>query len=551
MAASSGRTATGTIPFRRGDDNLHTQLNSRQNNGNTGISGRRTCQTLDKCKKLEEKITQTQGALLAELQKFQNSYASSLQALKQFAEETRKIAVAKTTEDAQLVMRTAQEVVAKKEAVFERLKEAEDAKTKLDQTLAAFKRLKKWDERAQEIGENIKAISDNISSKEKEIEKNANLALVCSGEAQKAAREAEGIFSSATTQAQNVRDINEQVGAILSKVRAALDEIQGDRENTSNISLELSKLKEKQETTFSEFQDKADKTYTSLHKTKEASFQRLHSTQQTALSKLHDEYSSKLATLAQQIEKLLPGGTSIALSSAFEARKRAIEKYKWIWATLLAGSALGLILFGGASLFFSEELGMASSWSARFIVVGGLVVIEEFSRRNYNVSSRLAEAYAYKEALAKSYTGYKNELQNVNMPKKSEEGGPSASVLVKTFLDKLADEPGKRVFDRERTALGLTGFLDHVKAFHNIEASSSPEEDSQGGQPVAPSSRSSAPFELFRKVSWPVVSIVAILAATFCIVAWIVARTIGEIPVRESQKAVAVDRPVAASQAAK
>lgn len=502
-------------------------------------------------KTLEEKIEKTHGMMSAELKKFQDSYGASLRALRQFAEETRQIAVAKTTEDAQLVMRTAQEVVAEKDAVFRRLKEAEGAKAQLEQVFAAFKRLKRWDEKAQELGEHIKGISERISVKGEESEKNANLARVSSGDAQKAAREAEGIFSSATQQAQNVQDINEQVGAILSKVRAAFDEIQGARENASNISLELSKLKEKQEATFSELQDKADKTYTSMHKAKEASFQRLHSTQQTALAKLHDEYSSKLATLAQEIEKLLPGGTSIALSSAFEARKRAIEKYKWVWATLLAGSALGLILFGGASLFFSEELGMASSWSARFIVVGGLVVIEEFSRRNYNVSSRLAEAYAYKEALAKSYIGYKNELQNVNMPKKSEEGGPSASVLVKTFLDKLADEPGKRVFDRERTALGLTGFLDHVKAFHNIEASSSSEEDSQGGQPVASSSRSSAPFELFRKVSWPVVSIVAILAATFCIVAWIVARTIGEIPVRESQKAVAVDRPVAASQAAK
>ena len=147
-------------------------------------------------------------------------------------------------------------------------------------------------------------------------------------------------------------------------------------------------------------------------------------------------------------------------------------------------SALGLVAFGVISLFFNETFGLTTSLSARFVVVGGLVVLEEFSRRNFNVSSRLAEAYAYKEALAKSYTGYKSELQDINMPIKSGEGGPSSSVLVKTFLDKLADEPGKRVFDRERTALGLTGFLDHVKAFPVVQPQSdSTDETSQGNLP--------------------------------------------------------------------
>ena len=505
-----------------------------------------------KAQELETHIAQMQKSITDNLKKVEDSYAAALRAQKKFDEETRAIAISKTTEDAQLVMRTAQEVVAKKDSVFEQLAQATAAKEQLSEVLSAFKRLKKWDDRAKEISEHLESVFDDISNKKKESEKNANTVLACATQAQAKVTETDGICSAATKQAQNIHDVNEQVGSILAKMRDSLTTIQEKRNTIENLGNELVALKETQEKAFSDEHSEIEKRLGGLLKSKETALQRLQTTSQSSLKKVHDDYTERLELLAKKIEELLPGGTSIALSSAFEARKDAIEKFKWVWAALLAASALGLILFGGISLFYSEELGMASSWSARFIVVGGLVVIEEFSRRNYNVSSRLAEAYAYKETLAKSYTGYKNELQNVNMPKKSEDGGPSASVLVKTFLDKLADEPGKRVFDRERTALGLTGFLDHVKDFRNVNSdvptSSLGDGDSQGERSDSSSPKSSVPFELFRKVSWPVVSVVGILAATLCIIAWILARVFVGGPFHEPLKSAVPDSPIVVSQ---
>ena len=473
-------------------------------------------------KALENRIEQTRQDLSAEIKKAQDGYASALRAQKQYEEETRKIAVSKTTEDAELVMRTAQEVIAKKAAVFEQLKDTEDARKQLSDILAAFKRIKKLDSQSQEIGERVKTVSEEISAKGKESEKNSNLALVCLGQVQKAAREADGVFSSATKQAQNIQDINEQVGTILSKLKASFETIQEEKERVSAIGVELTKLKEDQESAFSEFQSKSDKTISSLQKAKETQLQRLHSTNQAALKQLHEEYSAKLEALTNKIEELLPGGTSIALSSAFEKRKQDVEKYKWVWGLLLGVSALGLISFGVISLFFNESLGLTASLSARFIVVGGLVVLEEFSRRNFNVSSRLAEAYAYKEALAKSYTGYKNELEGISMPSRSSDGGPSSSVLVKTFLDKLADEPGKRVFDRERTALGLTGFLDHVKEFSVVNSQTDSTDEGRQEELSRSGGKDGISRGVFRKVSWPVVSLFGIAAAMLCIIVWIV-----------------------------
>ncbi len=106
-----------------------------------------------------------------------------------------------------------------------------------------------------------------------------------------------GRFSSATKQAQNIQDINEQVGTILSKQKASLESIVEEKERVSAIGAELTKLKAEQETAFSEFQSKSDKTISSLYKAKENQLQRLHSTNQAFLKQLHEEYSAKLETL--------------------------------------------------------------------------------------------------------------------------------------------------------------------------------------------------------------------------------------------------------------
>lgn len=76
-------------------------------------------------------------------------------------------------------MRTAQEVVAQKTAIFAQLKDAENAKSQLTDIFAAFKRVRKWDSTSQELGAKIETISAEISARGKESEKNANLSIVC------------------------------------------------------------------------------------------------------------------------------------------------------------------------------------------------------------------------------------------------------------------------------------------------------------------------------------------------------------------------------------
>ena len=245
------------------------------------------------------------------------------------------------------------------------------------------------------------------------------------------------------------------------------------------------------------------------HKQKSDELVKLQNGKTQELQDLHGFFSQKHDDLAKKIEDLLPGATSVALATAFADRKNAIEENKKWWATLLIISAGLLVSFGVISLFWSSSLGGVASIPARMIIIAGLIILEEFARRNYNIISRLAESYAYKEALAKSYLGYKKEMLEICMPgKEIDKETKSVSVLVKTFLDKLEDDPGKNVFDREKHIIGPQAILDNCNP-------NTPE--STAGKTLDAISNG----RLFEKISWPIVIAIGIVAIATCVLAYL------------------------------
>ena len=140
----------------------------------------------------------------------------------------------------------------------------------------------------------------------------------------------------------------------------------------------------------------------------------------------------------------------------------------------------------------------------RMIIIAGLVLLEEFSRRNFNISSRLEEAYAYKEVISRSYLGYKKQMEDIPWPKE-DPNNTSTSVLVSVFMNQLADDPSKNVFDKERHELGIGALFDlGTKAKNPLpdDAMKSLAE----GKPLS-------------KINWQTVVIVGIVAVAACFIA--------------------------------
>ena len=237
--------------------------------------------------------------------------------------------------------------------------------------------------------------------------------------------------------------------------------------------------------------------------------EKLHVHWKERLETMYKEHDEKQKQLFEEIEKLLSGATSVALAGAFNERKLDVEKGKKLFAWTLIASAIGLVAAGIYSFRNPpNSQDILNSISNRTMIIAGLVMIEEFARRNYNIKSRLAESYAYKAAIAKSFQGYKKELAEIEIsPRSSENEIPAKALLAETFIKKLGDEPGKVVFDKEKSNIDTATVISPLNP-----------SNSEGPIPKTVEAITNGP--LLQKITWPVVVLGVAILAAICFIAY-------------------------------
>ena len=446
--------------------------------------------------KLWTEITALKQALedaVAKLSQTDKATVSSLQTLGQNLETriaaVKKIANEKTPEDVQTASRAAQEVVKIKTNVQAVQKEVEEYRSRLNEAKNALDR--------------INGIADNSDAANKTIEDSRTKVLAAvksidSSLAQFNEKKTliEDMISKISTAASSSTDKAQDVANLKAQVGSAASEVSATRQKLQELQVSFEELQEKQTSVFNE---------------SKASLSSLDEENRIRFDKLFSEGETRIKELEQRINMLLPGATSLSLSSSFMMRKEAVERNKGWWVALLVLSASAIVVFGLWSLSRITANQSLSALPNRIIIVAGLVIIEEFARRNYNVCSRLAEAYAYKEAIAKSYVGFKKELAEIDLPSRTEgEIVKSISVLAETFLQKLGDEPGKKVFDKERPALGVVQAISKICGQEELVTDKT--------QVVATATR------FISKISWPLVVLVSVLAIAGCVVVWLLSQ---------------------------
>ena len=276
------------------------------------------------------KLSQTDKATVSSIQSLGQSLEGKIAVVKKIANE-------KTPEDVQTASRAAQEVVKIKNEVQALQKDTEEHRARLGVAKNALKR--------------IQGISDNCDVANKEVEssrtkiaeatKSIDSYLAQLGEKKVAIDDMLNRISAATTssveKSQEVANLKAQVGNATSEVSAARQRIQ-------ELRAAFDELKERQDAVFSESKE----TLGDLNSANQSRFDSLYTTSEKRIKELED-----------YINKLLPGATSLSLSSAFESRKTAVEKNKWWWATLLIVSALSIVGFGMWSLhhdFYNADI---------------------------------------------------------------------------------------------------------------------------------------------------------------------------------------------------
>lgn len=205
------------------------------------------------------------------------------------------------------------------------------------------------------------------------------------------------------------------------------------------------------------------------------------------------QHSEEYEALKKKIENLLPGATSVGLAKAFMERKNSIEKQKNFWRNMTIFGAAGLVLFGILAIFFPPKITNGLYEFLLYIltrssILVGIVMIEEFGRRHFNIISRLAETYAYKEVLSSSFEGYKKQMETIELEstitttdtdtagKETKKTVPikASSKLSDNLLDNLGEDPSN-IYEKEKpvpapivdipelAALSINKAVEHLK----------------------------------------------------------------------------------------
>lgn len=159
------------------------------------------------------------------------------------------------------------------------------------------------------------------------------------------------------------------------------------------------------------------------------------------LARLVDE----TAALRTRVEELLPGATSAGLASAFRERRRALRRPRRTWGAVFVLAVLSLVLVGYVDPLTLEPgapdyRGLLPYLVERLPFVIPVVVLAIYAAIRHRQAIRLEEEYAYKEALAKSFEGFKQQLLEVEAD--SPEKRHTLDLIQRT-LDALALHPGR------------------------------------------------------------------------------------------------------------
>lgn len=130
----------------------------------------------------------------------------------------------------------------------------------------------------------------------------------------------------------------------------------------------------------------------------------------TELEQLRLDTKKRYDSLIEQIEGLLPGATSAGLAAVYENQKTSYDKPNKFWTGTFIVTIASMALYAILSLKPSVVIGATltetlSRVIARLPFFIPAVWLAHFASKQQSQNKRLAQEYAHKESVAKSYIG--------------------------------------------------------------------------------------------------------------------------------------------------
>lgn len=167
----------------------------------------------------------------------------------------------------------------------------------------------------------------------------------------------------------------------------------------------------------------------------------------STLEELHKKETEKFKTLFAKIEDLLPGATTAGLAVAFSEQKKNYRLPNMIWSSIFVLTMSGMAWFGISTLKDITEATKATPLSislvlsiilARIPVFIATVWLGIFASKQQSQNKRLEQEYAHKENSAKSYEGFKRQIDSLEQ---TDENKELSVKLLENIVDSMGFNP--------------------------------------------------------------------------------------------------------------
>lgn len=240
----------------------------------------------------------------------------------------------------------------------------------------------------------------------------------------------EELFSEATTWNAKIKEFhqkltsgNEQESAIILQIEDAKKKVLEDRKDVKDgkdaVAALLADLGKFYITIFGKQNEDGER---------EGGLQKELELRQHELDNLKEIHQEAYDTLVKEIEGLLPGAISAGLATAYKELKDSFDKpidhfSKIFYFSLLGVFTAGLLLIikdvGFLHIDFidlTEPKHLFTNFIYKLPLLVPLLWLAVFASKRRSEDKRLQQEYAHKEALAKSYQSFKQQILSLNVP---------------------------------------------------------------------------------------------------------------------------------------
>ncbi|ATB70836.1 hypothetical protein SJPD1_2747 [Sulfurospirillum diekertiae] len=142
-------------------------------------------------------------------------------------------------------------------------------------------------------------------------------------------------------------------------------------------------------------------------------------TRVTNLDNLEKSQQKKYEALVTQIEDLLSGATSVGLTKAYGDERKKFKTPIIMWNIVFIVSLIGMSVMSFLSLKGLVTLDdLVKQIFHSLPIIAPLIWLALYASKRRSENQRLEQEYAHKEALAKSYSSYKQQIEELDQEDK-------------------------------------------------------------------------------------------------------------------------------------